>query len=160
MIRDCTATIPSASIARDSTLPATARKAAGRGGKITNLTTSVHGLLRVKAKIRDKSYPFMIDTGAKVSLIPFNVVEDNHLQTKSCVARQPLMVDGTTLRCEGLTSTNLCLGSRSVYCNFYVVKDMNVVFWERIFCQQWRQRLMLPARNYSWEMRRFQRMSR
>ena len=77
----------------------------------------------VKAKIRDKNYPFMIDTGAEVSLIPFNVVEDYHLQIKSCVARQPVMVDGTNLRC-GLTSTNLCLGSRSVYCNFYVVKDI------------------------------------
>ena len=92
MARDCTATIPNASIARDSTFPATARKAAGRGGKITNLTTSVHGLFMVKAKIRDKNYPFMIDTGAEVSLIPFNDVEDNHLQIKSCVARQPVMV--------------------------------------------------------------------
>ena len=46
----------------------------------------------VKAKIRDKNYPFMIDTGAEVSLIPFNDVEDNHLQIKSCMARQPVMV--------------------------------------------------------------------
>eukprot|EP00118_Oscarella_pearsei_P022187 m.253195 g.253195 ORF g.253195 m.253195 type:complete len:502 (+) comp40368_c2_seq9:3206-4711(+) len=40
------------------------------------------------------------------------------------MARQPVMVDGSELRCEGTSTANLRIGSKSFQHSFYVVRDM------------------------------------
>ena len=53
------------------------------------------------------------------------VVEGNKLAMTRRVARQPVMVDGTILRCEGMVNEFIRLGSRGIRASFYVVKGIS-----------------------------------
>ena len=60
----------------------------------------------VTANIGQKPIPFLVDTGADVSLIPYDVVQSNQLPIRRNIVRQPVMVDvSTALRCEGTIVT-------------------------------------------------------
>ena len=56
----------------EATTPARAR----RGGSIATLTTEVRGLILTDLQIRRKTYPFLVDTGADVSLIPTSIASE------------------------------------------------------------------------------------
>ena len=58
----------------------------------------------VTARVGKEQRPFLVDTGADVSLLSYDVVEENRLVMQRQVARQSLMVDGTVLRCEGMVN--------------------------------------------------------
>ena len=51
----------------------------------------------VTANIEQKPVLFLVDTGAAVSLIPYDVVQSNQLPVRRNIVRQPVMVDGTVL---------------------------------------------------------------
>ena len=63
-------------------------------GHISNLTTAQHGLILVKPTICRQECSFLVDTGADISLLPYSVVEANHLSAHRHMVRQPVMVDG------------------------------------------------------------------
>ena len=94
------------------------------GGQVANLATEVHGLIMVSAVVNGIACPFLIDTGADVSLLPLEVVQRHALPIRRHVARQPVMVDGSTLRCDGIVSTAVQLGSRSAQGSFYAVQGL------------------------------------
>ena len=87
--RNCTATSP----------------ASKRGGQITNLATALHGLIMVTANIDQQPLSFLVDTEADISLIPLDVVQMNNMTVRRNIVRQLIMVDGTTLQCEGTVVT-------------------------------------------------------
>ena len=78
----------------------------------------------VTANIEQKPVLFLVDTGAEVSLIPYEVVQSNKLPVRRNIVRQPVMVDGTALRCEGTVVTSLQLRSHKVHSSFYVVQGI------------------------------------
>ena len=75
----------------------------------------------VTANIEQKPDPFFLDTGVGVSLIPYDEVQSNQLPVRRNIVRQPVIVDGTALRCDG---TSLQLGSHKVHSSFYVVQGI------------------------------------
>ena len=66
-----------------------------------------------------------MDTGADISLIPLDVVQMNHMTGRRNIVHQPIMVDGTTLRCEETVVTSFQMESHKVYSSFYVVKRID-----------------------------------
>ena len=111
------------------------------------LSASLHGLLRVAAHLKNSgSHPFLIDTGAEISLLLSSWTDlasvsrrfpprkrlETDARTDSAemkwnrhLARQPVMVDGTSIRCEGTVTTSLQLGPREVTAQFYVVPGIS-----------------------------------
>ena len=90
----------------------------------SNLPTAQHGLGLVKATVCRQECSFLADTGADISLPPYSVVEANHLSVLRHMVRQPVMVDGTALQCEGVTDATVTLGPRKVSSWFYVVRGL------------------------------------
>ena len=125
--RNCTALVP---IQRDN----------GKQGRIANLTTN--GSIMVTARVGKGQCPFLVDTGADVSLLSYDVVEANRLVMQRQVVRQPLMVDGTVLRCEGLVNEFIQLGSRGIRASFMWSEESLTVYWELMFSLLWPYRLM------------------
>ena len=104
-IRDCRRCLKPGHLARNCTAPcpATNRVDQAKEGRVSNLTTARHGLILVRATIYDRNYAFLVDTGADISLLPYSVVETNNLPLRRRMVGQPIMVDGSALRCEGMT---------------------------------------------------------
>ena len=83
-----------------------ASPASKREEQITNLAKALHRLIMVTANIDQQPLSFLVDTGADISLIPLDVVQMNHMTVRRNIVRQPIMVDGTTLQCEGTVVTS------------------------------------------------------
>ena len=64
------------------------------------LLLSLVSQLALNQEAHKAECPFLIDTGADVSLLPLEVVQRHALP----VTRQPVMVDGSTLRRDGIVS--------------------------------------------------------
>ena len=94
---------------------------------MANLSTEVHGLIMVSAVVNGIACPFLIDTGADVSLLPLAVVQRHALPIRRHVARQPVMVDGSTFRCDGIVSTAVQLGSRSAQLGVFLCCSGTVI---------------------------------
>ena len=109
---DCHRCLRPGHVARSCTAASPASK---RRGQITNLATALHGLIMVTANIDQQPLPFLVDTGADISLIPLDVVQMKHMTVRRDIVRQQIMVDGTTLQCEGTAVTSFQLGSQKVY---------------------------------------------
>ena len=119
---DCHRCLRLGHVARNCAATSPASK---RGGQITNLATALHGLIMVTANIDQQPLSFLVDTEADISLIPLDVVQMNHMTVRRNIVRQPIMVDGTTLQCEGTVVTSFQLGSQKVYSPFYVAKGID-----------------------------------
>ena len=104
----------------EATTPTRAR----RGGSIATLTTEVRGLILTDLQIREKTYPFLVDTGAEVSLIPTSIPYEIGLPIRHGCTRRPVMVDGTSIRCDGTANANVRLGQKQITHSFYVVPDI------------------------------------
>ena len=102
-----------------------ASPASKRGGQITNLATALHGLIMVTANIDQQPLPFLVDTGADISLILLDVVQINQMTVRRNIVPQRIMVDGITLQCEETVVTSFQLGSQKVYRLFYVVNAID-----------------------------------
>ena len=126
-IRDCHRCLKPGHLARNCTAPcpATNRVDQAKEGRVSNFTTASHGLILVRATIYDRNYAFLVDTGADVSLLPYSVVETNNLPLRRRMVRQPIMVDGSALRCEGMTDMlTLTIGPSKISQSFYVVRGL------------------------------------
>ena len=91
---DCHLCLRPGHIARNCTALVRIQRDNGKQGRIANLTTNVHGFITVTARVGKEQSPFLVDTGADVSLLSYDVVEANRLVMQRQVARRPLMVDG------------------------------------------------------------------
>ena len=104
----------------EATTPARAH----RGGSIATLTTEVRGLILTDLQIREKTYLFLVDMGAEVSLIPTSIASEIGLPIRHGCTRCPVMVDGTSIRCDGTANANVRLGQKQITRSFYVVPDI------------------------------------
>ena len=79
----------------------------------------------VTARVGKEQCPFLVDAGVDVSLLSYDVVEANRLVMQRQVARQPIMVDSTVLRCKGMVNEFIQLVSRGIRASFYVVRGIS-----------------------------------
>ena len=61
------------------------------GGQVANFATEVHGLIMVSAVVNGIACPFLIDTGADVSLLPLEVVQRHALPIRLSGGKFDLM---------------------------------------------------------------------
>ena len=66
------------------------------------LAVEKHGLLRVDVQLGGPGYrTFLVDTEAEISLIPASLASNIKGKINRQLSRQPVMVDGSSIRCEG-----------------------------------------------------------
>ena len=126
-IRDCHRCLKPGHLAKNCTAPcpATNRVDQAKEGRVSNLTTARHGLILIRATIYDRNYAFLVDTGADIRLLRYSFVETNNLPLRRRIVRQPIMVDGFALRCEGMTDMlTLTIGPSKISQSFYVVRGL------------------------------------
>lgn len=112
--------------ARECRAPApAARQRYTDTGRVSALSALVHGLIIVDTKVGKGSYPFLVDTGAEISLIPAHLAIEEHLKTSQQLPQRPVMVDGTSIRCEGTTTIDVEVGPSQTWGTFYVVPDIH-----------------------------------
>ena len=92
-LHDCHRCLRPGHVARNCTAQAPVHRGSGKESHVTSLTTNVHGFIMVTAIIGKEKCPFLVDTGADVSLIDYDVVEGNKSAMTRRVARQPVMVE-------------------------------------------------------------------
>ena len=86
------------------------------------LAVDKHGLLRVDVHLGELGYHlFLVDTGAELSLIPTSLVSNIKGKINQQLSRQPVMLDGSSIRCEGTVTCRIRLGPRDISAQFYVV---------------------------------------
>ena len=86
------------------------------------LAVEKHGLLRVDVQLGGSSYhPFLVDTGAEISLIPASLASNIKGKINRQLSRQPVMVDGSSIRCEGTVTCRIHLELRDTSAQFYIV---------------------------------------
>ena len=89
---------------------------------ICTLSTPQHGLIMVSAFINGHSINCLVDSGAEVSVLPSSCLQHCKLKIDKSLAQQPVQVDGSILRCDGLVSTHVTVGPTILYHQpFYVV---------------------------------------
>ena len=125
-IRDCHHCLkPGGHLARNCTAPSPAsnRVDQAKEGRVSNLTTA--RLILVRATFYDQNHAFLVDTGADISLLSYSVVEANNLTVRRRMVWQPVMVDGSALRCKGMTDElTLKIGPSKVSKSFNVVRGL------------------------------------
>ena len=96
MTRDCRAAHPA--------------RTSSNNGRVMALSSSFHDLLRAPIQLGNKgSHPFLINTAAEISLLPNSLAVETDLQLDLYIARQPVMVDGSSIRCEGMATVSIRL---------------------------------------------------
>ena len=110
--RECRAAAPACSQSHSNT------------GQIFTLSAAVHGLTVVDTTVAGKQYPFLVDTAAEISFIPITVAKESLLKVDQRLPRRPIMVDGSSICCEGTASTNLDVGPSRTPSTLYVVPNI------------------------------------
>ena len=86
------------------------------------LAVEKHELLRVDVQLGGPGYhPFLVDTGAEISLIPASLASNIKGKINRQLSRQPVMVDGSSIRCEGTVTCRIRFGPRDISAQFYIV---------------------------------------
>ena len=93
-----------------------------RKGRVMALAVEKHRLLRVEVQLGGPGYhPFLVDTGAEISLILASLASNIKGKINRQLSRQPVMVDGSSIRCEGTVTCRIRLGPRDILAQFYIV---------------------------------------
>ena len=107
--------------ARDCRANQPSRPSFGKG-RVMVLAVERHGLLRVDVQLGGLGYhPFLVDTGAEISLIPASLASNIKGKINRQLSRQPVMVDGSSIRSEGTVTCRIRLGPRDISAQFYIV---------------------------------------
>ena len=79
------------------------------------LAVEKHGLLRVDEQLGRPGYhPFLVDKGAEISLIPASLASNIKGKINWQLFRQPVMVEGSSIRCDGTVTCRIRLGPRDI----------------------------------------------
>ena len=94
-------------------------------GQFSTLSAAVYGLDDSGTyHVVGTQYPFLVDTGAVISLIPSTVAKEALLKVDQRLPRRPIMVDGSSSCCEGTASTDLDVGPSRTPSTLYVVPNI------------------------------------
>ena len=86
------------------------------------LAVEKHGRLRVDVQLDGPGYhPFLVDTGAEISLIPASVASNIKGKINRQLSRQLVIVDGSNILCKGAVTCKIGVRPRDISAQFYIV---------------------------------------
>lgn len=91
-----------------------------------NALSASSDLIMVDIFLDNKPITCLCDTGAEINLIPAPFVRKHAMRIEEQPTTRPVMVDGTGVKCIGLTTATITIGKQVIPATFYIVEGVEI----------------------------------